>query len=239
MNTDAIIAHVGHTLGLQHDAAEFIDQLTLFFPHIQNEIRYTVKEMRKCNSCNSEYEHRIDREADRYANKYHLNIPTSAETSALLQQSKSNKTKTLTVADYLKHSYAMEKMIDFACPACGINNIAHPNVTHSITIENPGNVLILPFNIFIYNNTDHSVTRQPLRISGAPATTLAVCGSQYKLKAAIFHHGNNQFHGHYTAYVRVNNTWNLLNDTTVLLKQSWPKLAKNVYILFYEKNSSR
>lgn len=85
----------------------------------------------------------------------------------------------------------------------------------------------------------NTVTRLPLRISGAPATTLAVGGSQYKLKAAIFHTGRNQFSGHYTAYVTVNNAWHLLNDTTVSPNQRWPKLASNVYVLFYEKTSSR
>ena len=131
----------------------------------------------------------------------------------------------------MRHSCAPKPLHGCPCPRCTMPNVS----THAISITDASNVLIIAFNIFEHlGDGGSTVNRIPLKLNGAPASILQVAGSRYKLKAATFHYGANQYIGHYTAYLTVINKWNLLNDTNVSATR-WPQLGKNAYILFYEK----
>lgn len=230
LNSDDLITHVGMQLGQMQDATEFITLLAQYFPHITQEIQFTTKEMRTCSNCSYTYEFKYDRPEQHVDQIYKMSIPTTAETTALLLQIKS-KSKSLAMGDFLRHSYAPKTLEGCPCPRCNISNVS----SHAITISEASNVFIIALNIFEHRgNRGNIVNRLTSKISAAPASILQIADSRYKLKATTFHHGDNQYVGHYTAYLAANNVWHLLNDTSVSVAR-WPQLSRNAYIFYYEK----
>lgn len=228
LNSDEIITDVGFQLGRMQDATEFITLLAQSFPNIRNEIQFTLGEIRRCSNCSYQYEFKYDRPEQHLHEIFNVALPTAAEATSLLRQSSKKNAKTLSMAHLLRHSYAPKLMESFKCCRCDRQN----TTTHTITITEAGNVVAIALNIFVY--TSNSYSRLPLKLSAVPATTLTIAGSQYKLKSCIFHHGESANAGHYTAYTSVNNGWYFLDDSNVRLKR-WPQLARNAYILFYQK----
>lgn len=60
----------------------------------------------------------------------------------------------------------------------------------------------------------------------------------YKVINCILHHGKSIETGHYTSMIRQNNQWFEINDM-LIKKRSWPRGAKDAYLLFLEEFTNK
>lgn len=158
LNSDALIRFLNFQLGAMQDSGEFIRYLANSFHHLENVIQFRKKEERKCSNCSYEYEFLYDDPTQHFFLLYTLEVPSPSEHLELLRHTdKSNKSKSLTMNDLLRHNSAMQEIPDFKCPVCD-----SCNVSRSLSIDYAGNVLMIIFNIFLYHR-DRTVTRLPLR----------------------------------------------------------------------------
>ncbi|KYQ46785.1 hypothetical protein ALC60_14205 [Trachymyrmex zeteki] len=67
---------------------------------------------------------------------------------------------------------------------------------------------------------------------------IIIAGQTYKVMSAIIHYGLCIDEGHYTSMCREGTSWMEINDAQVIKKQ-WPRGAKDISILFLQKNVTK
>lgn len=72
------------------------------------------------------------------------------------------------------------------------------------------------------------------KINEIPTTIILINKQRYKVVSGIFHHGNTIYLGHYTNMLCQGNNWIKVSDLS-FCKKSWPRGAKDAYILFLER----
>lgn len=114
-----------------------------------------------------------------------------------------------------------------------MNIITNVNIKPDVYIKLKLNssILILKLDIFEGSQVTKKIN---LKLNGVPTAKIDINRSRYKVVSGIFHSGPNIYEGHFTNMLRQDgNTWTEVNDVQ-FKKKTWPKSAKNVYILFLE-----
>jgi ubiquitin carboxyl-terminal hydrolase 8 len=141
---------------------------------------------------------------------------------------------TVSIQDSMENSNTIENCIqsffkknelleDYKCDKCKQNNVVYE--TDKI-VSLPEN-LVLSIKRFNYNGTKNS-KNVSFRLK------FKFCGAVYALYAVVNHYGGT-CGGHYTSYIKKNDSWYEFDDSTITeLKQI---KTGNAYILFYKKES--
>ena len=87
--------------------------------------------------------------------------------------------------------------------------------------------LILQLQLFVVNN--YGIVRKinNLQIRNLDKEIVIINNNHYKVKSALFHHGDSIKSGHYTSMLRVNDHWLNVDDLQVH-RTSWPENSKDV-----------
>ncbi|KYN29553.1 hypothetical protein ALC57_01001, partial [Trachymyrmex cornetzi] len=97
---------------------------------------------------------------------------------------------------------------------------------------------ILIINLISFSSDDGKLVKIPHKFSlrAVPTAKIIIAGQTYKVMSAIFHYGLCIDEGHYTSMCREGTSW--IDDAQVIKKQ-WPRGAKDVSILFLQKNVTK
>ena len=103
-------------------------------------------------------------------------------------------------------------LTDYRCDGCQTMS----SCTKAYCVTHLSEFVIIQLNVFKYIDGAIKKMIPTLRID----EEISLWGNTMTLHAIIYHVGQQANSGHYTSSVRVNDTWFLINDSTVLLKQT-------------------
>ncbi|EZA62211.1 hypothetical protein X777_05150, partial [Ooceraea biroi] len=97
-------------------------------------------------------------------------------------------------------------------------------------------ISIIILQLLLFKITDTKIIKiTDVKLKAVPTEKISIGANMYKIISGIFHQGESTIDGHYTNIGRAKGIdWQLINDAKVL-KCSWPRNAKNAYMVFAEK----
>lgn len=129
----------------------------------------------------------------------------------------------------INHSVGKSLRCDRPCMVCHA-----PNVVERFDMSALETIVVLKF--LIFEITNGKIEKKKCNIKAIPTTTVRINQDSYTVLSAIFHHGDNIEHGHFTSMLRSKDKkgWISVDDLKVE-KRSWPRNGKDLYILFLQR----
>jgi len=112
---------------------------------------------------------------------------------------------------------------------CGRNDILFKN---KLTKE----IIIVCLTIFLLQVNKLIIISQKFSLS--TTNKILIAEQEYKVMNATFHYGSDIEQDHYVSTCREERSWIKVDDAQTKKKQ-WLKDAKNIYILFLQKNFNK
>ena len=102
---------------------------------------------------------------------------------------------------------------------------------------------IVIIRLLLFSLQDDKIVKatRKFNICTIPTTKVVIAGQSYKVMNAIFHSGSCIEDGHYTSICKeegMTSSW-IEADDVQIKKRQWPKGAKDLYILFVQKNDNK
>ncbi len=116
--------------------------------------------------------------------------------------------------------------MDATCPQCHTPK----TLQQKCSVQDSRDVMALQFDLF--TRDEHKI--DSIKIKQLPSSILKIYDISYKLQVVILHHGPGIRGNHFTAMVREDTKW-LLLDNEKEIQTKWPRNNKDVYVLFYCK----
>ena len=146
-----------------------------------------------------------------------------------------------TLDDIRKNTFstAEEDMENYRCENCDERG----NCTKTEQVVTEGDVMI--YQLKIYTEDANGKTKIKPKIT---IDKVINHGGEFDLKRIIWHHGKNWDSGHYTADVKINDTWYNTNDTEIKVRQSTvfksycntkEEIYEVPYIIVYERRNNQ
>ena len=196
----------------QQDAHEFITDLFNVVPVLRQITEFKVKDLKTCAKCNIS------------------NSKDVTDTTVILPVAIAEKT-TVDLKQLFHEVFDKRVKVDAKCNVeCG-----GQHKFQRMNVESAP--LILVVQLMIYRSSSFGILEKigKCAIKGIPTAVIEFGGGSYKVISAIFHTGEKEiFKGHYFCYLRQSKGWVKVNDS-VLEKKPWPYNAKEVYILFLQR----
>ena len=105
-----------------------------------------------------------------------------------------------------------------------------------IEITTPPIIIIMQLLSFSYDENGNIIKEINCKITAAPQP-ISICNKKYKLLSAVFHNGPHPQNGSYSCMIRDGRSaWKCI-DNDKINQTKWPKNAKNVYILFLQRQN--
>lgn len=194
----------------QHDASEFFMGICSKSVIVKNVVEHKLTIKIRCRTC-----------------QY---TTTDEQPNNILVLTVPRSKKVLTLQEIIEHSLSQWRPVEGRCNSCGELS----GLVTKTSISAAKKVLILQLIIMSVHKETSQLSKIEYSIKGVPSTTIAICGQKYKVKSAIFHHGQTIFEGHYTSMLRVGTSSWILADDAKIQKKSWPRNAKKSYMFFLE-----
>lgn len=138
--------------------------------------------------------------------------------------------KSFTLQEIIDENIVAFKSIDISCSTC--NNLA---VFQRSKVSCLQKIFIIQLSLF---HGTHKQVKSKCSIKAVPTTKIKINESTYRVTSAIFDHGENVDSGHYTSMLRMQGTSWICADDSKIDKLQWPRMAKDIYIMFLEKVTS-
>ena len=193
---------------IQHDVGNFLRDLFNNFPVIQQIYGHEICTVLRCVGCD-------ERITTDFENRYiiSLALPKQKVPSTLQQ-----------ICDY---NFEIWPEVDNYC-----SNGCKSRLLRNYELRLIGSSLILQLEIFA--NTENDFKIQNLKINQVPTSKVNIRNKQFNVSSAIFLQGNQIITGCYHNMLRCGKQWIKVCNTYVQ-KSSWPKLSKDIYIIFLEQ----
>ena len=220
LNTYTVRQSLGEhfSINVKRDVFEFLIILCTKYDCIRQLVEHQVTSTTRCKSC--DYTKRIT------SNNLVVSIPINN-----LKKRSYNLNDLLNVT--FSHWYQSD---NGSCEQCTGNDIMVKNeliLTKDIVI----------IRLLLFSLQDDKVVKaiSKFNICTIPTTKVLIAGQSYKVMNAIFHSGSCIEDGHYTSMCKeegMTSSW-IEADDVQIKKRQWPRGAKDLYILFLQKNDSK
>ena len=213
LNTYVIRQYLGEYFlkNVKRDACEFLTAFCTKYDYIKNLIEHQVTSVKRCKNC------------------HYTKTIVNSNIVISIPINKSQK-KSYDLNELLNLSYSQWRQLhNETCDNCTGSDIMFKNeftlirdviIIHLISVQDGASAKIDKFNL-----------------RAVPTTKIFILGQLYKVMSAIFYHGPCIEKGHYTSISRegMSNTWIEADDAQIKRRQ-WPRGAKNICIIFLQKN---
>ncbi|KYM98499.1 ATP-dependent DNA helicase PIF1 [Cyphomyrmex costatus] len=202
---------------IKRNALEFLTALCTKYDYIKSMVEHKVICNYRCYSCG--------------------NTKVITNNNVILSLSINNvKKKSYNLNDLLKTTFSSSwcQTFDKLCERCGRNDVLFKS-----ELVPPKEILII--NLTSFSSEDGKSEKIPHKFSlcSVPTTKIIIiAGQTYKVMSAIFHYGSCIDEGHYTSMCKEGTSWIEIDDVQVI-KRQWPRGAKDISILFLQKNISK
>lgn len=193
----------------QQDVTEFLNHLFETSQTINNNVIHFYTISRRCTICGNEHRETLP--------NFILNLEVLDENSVT------------TLKELYESQINVWKSRDSSmCSNCGQECMKE----EMYSVSNPNNLLIV--SLGLWKQVNNQIRKKIVSLKNVPKDVISVSGSQYKVTAAIFHHGPHMQNGHYTAMLRKSRIW-IKADDEIVLQSVWPRYAKDAYVFICSK----
>ena len=201
--------NVKYTELIQQDVSEFLLDLCNKFSVLSKVFQHRVSIIIRCPGCD---------------NRSNPDNNCNYILSLILPEN----SKTYTLQEIFEYNVGNWHEIEDTC----LNNCKFKKLMKTEVSIN-SNIFIAQLLLFTSKNGKVSKINN-FKIKDVPKAKILINNISYKLTCGIFHHGHTIDSGHYTTMIRKDGHWIRINDNFIDQK-SWPKCAKDLYVMFLEK----
>ena len=194
----------------QQDVAEFVSHLCNQSHNLHVILNHELIVERKCINCN------------------HTNVG-EPENNYILSLCLPNHNKYSNLQDIINFNIDNWNDTEIVC-----NHGCQNYKVDKTKVFTSNKVIILQLKLFLVSNSGSVTKITNLKLNNLDKETFIINKKHYKIRSAIFHHGNSIESGHYTCILRENEYWLKVNDLQIS-RTAWPINSKDVYLIFLEE----
>lgn len=201
--------HEKYISPLQYDVCDFINDLFINLPILQQLYSHEISTVLRCQGCD-------ERLATDFVIGYVIPLALPLNTD-----------KPYTLQYICDHNFNLWPEVDECNKGCKTRRIKNTEIKLLCSS------LILKLEVLSIDKFG-SRTKKNYKINQVPTKEVTICHKKFKVVSAIFHQGCDYNSGSYYSMLRQGKNWIKACNTHVQ-KSSWPRSSKDLYMLFLER----